>query len=200
MFVHRSLQERKSSNEANWATDGESVMEDISLFRYVSRSLLQLSSHVLMQLPRRLQVLIDTEQYLNSISMVDEHGNIITAGDWAHAPNAAHPDTPPRPSPSQTSEPSVADPTTHNVTTSSSTVHQMDVEDPDSIPPVNNSIIHRRDHHIAWLSYCATVAEFIPSMQDCLGNFDDIRKAIEEGTTSRRVLPRASMKDKGPRK
>jgi hypothetical protein len=200
MFVHRSLQERKSSNEANWATDGESIMEDISLFRYVSRSLLQLSSHVLMQLPRRLQVLIDTEQYLNSISMVDEHGNIITAGDWAHAPNAAHPDTPPRPSPSQTSEPSVADPTTHNVTTSSSTVHQMDVEDPDSIPPVNNSIIHRRDHHIAWLSYRATVAEFIPSMQDCLGNFDDIRKAIKEGTTSRRVLPWASMKDKGPRK
>jgi hypothetical protein len=34
----------------------------------------------------------------------------------------------------------------------------------------------------------------------CLGNFDDIRKAIKEGTTSRRVLPWASMKDKGPHK
>ena len=90
-------------------------MEDISLFRYVSRSLLQVSSHVLMQLPPRLQVLIDTEQFFNSISMVDEHGNIVTAGGWAHAPNAAHPDTPSRPSQSQTSEPLVADPTTHNI-------------------------------------------------------------------------------------
>ena len=116
MFVHRSLQECKSSSEANWATDGESVMEDISLFRYVSRSLLQVSSHVLMQLPLRLQVLIDTEQFLNLISLVDEHGNIVTAGGWAHAPNAAHPDTPPQPSQSQTSEPLVADPTTHNIT------------------------------------------------------------------------------------
>ena len=175
-------------------------MEDISLFRYVSRSLLQVSSHVLMQLPPRLQVLIDTEQFLNSISMVDEHGNIVTAGGWAHAPNAAHPDTPPRPSQSQTSEPLVADPTTHNITPSLSTAHQMDVDDTDSIPPVNISIIHRRDHHLAWLSYCAKVAEFIPSMLDCMGNFDNIRKAIEEGTTSRRVLPRASMKDKGPHK
>ncbi|KIJ90487.1 hypothetical protein K443DRAFT_15192 [Laccaria amethystina LaAM-08-1] len=90
-----SLQQQKSSNEANWATDGESVMEDISLFRYVSRSLLQVSSHVLMQLPPRLRILINTEQFLNSISMVDEDGNIITPGNWAHAPNAAHADTPP---------------------------------------------------------------------------------------------------------
>ena len=42
--------------------------------------------------------------------MVNEDGSIITAGNWSHAPNAAHADTPPRPQPqpplqSQVSEP-----------------------------------------------------------------------------------------------
>ena len=70
-------------------------MEDVSLFRHVSQSLLQVSSHILMQLPPRLCVLINTKQFLNSISMVDEDGNVITPGNLAHAPNAAHADTPP---------------------------------------------------------------------------------------------------------
>jgi len=204
IFFCRSLQLQKSSNEANWATDGESIMEDASLFRYISQSLLQLSSHILMQLPQRLHVLIDTEQFLNSISMVNKDGNIITAGNWSHAPNAAHADTPPRPPPqpplqSQVSEPSTTDPTFHN-TTLSSMAHQADIEEPDSGPPINDSVRHRRDHHLTWLTYCSTVAEFIPSMQDHLGIFEEIRKTIEAGTSSQRLLPQASMKSKGTRK
>jgi hypothetical protein len=198
IFFCRSLQQQKSSNEANWATDGESVMEDASLFRYISRSLFSC------MLPQRLRVLIDTEQFLNSISMVDKDGNIITAGNWSHAPNAAHADTPPRPPPqpplqSQVSEPSTTDPTFHN-TTSSSMAHQADIEEPDSGPPINDSVRHRRDHHLTWLTYCSTVAEFIPPMQDRLGIFKEIRKTIEAGTSSQRLLPRASMKSKGTRK
>jgi len=171
------------------------------LFRYVSRSLLQVSSHVLMQLPPRLRVLIDTEQFLNSISMVDEDGNVITPGNWAHAPNAAHADTPPRP-PLQLhlSEPSIADATLHNITSSSAMAHQTDLEEPDSAPPINNSFHCRQDHHLTWLTYCSRVAEFIPSMQDHMGIFEEIRKTIEAGTSSRRVLPRANAKSKGTRK
>jgi hypothetical protein len=205
MFFCRSLQQQKSSNEANWATDGESIMEDVSLFRYVSRSLLQLSSHVLMQLPQRLHVLIDTEQFLNSISMVDNDGNIITPGNWAHAPNAAHADTPPRPPAQpplqpQTSELSTTDPALHNTTPLSLMPHQTDLEEPDSVPPMNNSFCRLRDHHLTWLTHCSTVAEFIPSMQDHMGMFEEIHKTIEAGTRSRRVLPRASIKSRGPRK
>ena len=180
-------------------------MEDASLFRYVSRSLLQLSSHVLMQLPQRLHVLINTEQFLNSISMVNEDGSIITAGNWSHAPNAAHADTPPRPQPqpplqSQVSEPFTTAPTSHNTTSSSSMGHQADLEEPDSGPPINDSVCHRQDDHLTWLAYCSTVAKFIPSMQDRLGIFEEIRKTIEAGTSSQRLLPRASMKSKGTRK
>ena len=136
--------------------------------------------------------------------MVDEDGNIITAGNWSHAPNAAHADTPPRPPPqpplqSQVSEPSTTAPTSHNTTSSSSMGHQADLEEPDSGPPINDSVRHRRDHHLTWLTYCSTVAKFIPSMQDHVGIFEEIRKTIEAGTSSQRLLPRASMKSKGTR-
>ena len=188
IFFCRSLQQQKASNEANWATDGESVMEDVSLFRYISRSLLQLSSHVLMQLPPRLRVLIDTEQFLNSISMVDKDGNVITPGNWAHAPNAAHADTPPRPP----LQPQISEP--------SSTTHPTNLEEINSVPPINNTFHRRHDHHLTWLTYCSTVAEFIPSMQDHMGIFEEIRQTIEAGTGSRRVLPRANTKSKGTRK
>jgi hypothetical protein len=176
-------------------------MEDVSLFRYVSRSLLQLSSHVLMQLPPRLRVLINTEQFLNSISMVDEDGNIITPGNWAHAPNAAHADTPPRP-PLQPHlpEPPTADAASHNITPSSAMAHQTNLEEPNSAPPINNSFHRRQDHHLTWLTYCSRVAEFIPSMQNHMGIFEEIHKTIEAGTSSRRVLPRANAKSKGTRK
>ena len=48
-----------------------------------------------MQLPQRLHVLIDTEQFLNSISIVNKDGNVITTSNGSHDPNAAHADTPP---------------------------------------------------------------------------------------------------------
>ena len=48
-----------------------------------------------MQLPQRLHVLIDTEQFLNSISIVNKDGNVMTTGNGSHDPNAAHADTPP---------------------------------------------------------------------------------------------------------
>ena len=137
--------------------------------------------------------------------MVDEDCSIITAGNWSHAPNAAHADTPPQPPPqpplqSQVSEPSTTAPTSHNTTSSSSMGHQADLEEPDSGPPINDSVCHRWDHHLTWLTYCSTVAEFIPSMQDRLGIFEEICKTIEAGTSSQRLLPRASMKSKGTRK
>ena len=137
-----------------------------------------------MQLPPRLRVLIDTEQFLNSISMVDKDGNVITPGNWAHAPNAAHADTPPRPP----LQPQISEP--------SSTTHPTNLEEINSVPPINNTFHRRHDHHLTWLTYCSTVAEFIPSMQDHMGIFEEIRQTIEAGTSSRRVLPRANTKAK----
>ena len=67
--------------------------------------------------------------------------------------------------------------------------HQTDLEESNSVPPINNSFHCHQDHHLTWLTYCSRVAEFIPSMQDHMGIFEEIRKTVKAGTSSRRVLP-----------
>lgn len=73
------------ASRANYANDGQVVMEPKALFRFYARGLLQLSNLLLSQLPDTFDVKVDTEAFLRAISINTPEGR-YTADNWAEAP------------------------------------------------------------------------------------------------------------------
>lgn len=81
------------SNEANWAQDGQVLMQPVSHFNYFVRGLLQLCSYLVQQLPTKYKVLIKPEIFLSAFSMEDEDGERMQASAWTGAPDGSAYDT-----------------------------------------------------------------------------------------------------------
>jgi len=81
------------SNEANWAQDGQVLMQPVSHFNFFVRGLLQLCSYLVQQLPIRYKVLINPETFLSAFTMQDDDGERVQARSWAGAPDGSAYDT-----------------------------------------------------------------------------------------------------------
>lgn len=76
-----------TATHANYATDGNEIMDPQSLLDLLSRSTFQLASHILRQTPSRLRARIDPAQLLNAFQFQLESGEILRPTPWKHAPS-----------------------------------------------------------------------------------------------------------------
>lgn len=79
--------EQVYSRHSNFANDGIVVMEPEAHFRFFSRGLLQSNFFMLEQCPAELDIQIDREAWLRSITMRGPDGGRISAADWAEGPD-----------------------------------------------------------------------------------------------------------------
>lgn len=75
------------SSRANIAHDGNVVMDNEALFRFIARGFLQVGFEFFQQLPHELGIAVDAQQLLSSITMQTADGT-VSAGDWAEAPDS----------------------------------------------------------------------------------------------------------------
>lgn len=71
--------------DANWAQDGEILMDDEDLFNFFIRFLLQFCSYLLLQLS--IYVVIDTEVFLSAFTLKSKDGSSTRGASWAYAPD-----------------------------------------------------------------------------------------------------------------
>jgi hypothetical protein len=91
---------------ANWAQDGEVLLDDDELFKFFVRSLLQANVYFIRQLPLRLHARVAPDDFLRAFTKAkdtDREENIpkdinerVDAGSWAFAPTGytRYPDAP----------------------------------------------------------------------------------------------------------
>ena len=170
----RGFEGHKYSNEATWVQDGPNLMDPYPLFQYVSRSLLQICSHVFEQLLPEYEGLISPQDFLHSLTM-KVNGERVTAGEWSAAPDGATCDS------YDTEEDTARDQVdqANELGTTGSRGRSK-----------HNAVVQRRDHEIQWLDHCEKHAKFIPSMANV--NFDEYKERIKLGIRGKRCLPRGS--------
>jgi hypothetical protein len=81
------------TNEANWAQDGHILMQPFSHFNFFVRSLLQLCSYLVQQLPTQYKISIKSDVFLSAFTMENEEGERVQATPWTGAPDGSPYDT-----------------------------------------------------------------------------------------------------------
>ena len=72
-----------SSNAANWAADGLSMMSRPAYLQLMSRGIAQLAAGIVRQMPKELEAQIDYNKILEAISIKDADTNErICADPW----------------------------------------------------------------------------------------------------------------------
>lgn len=89
----RCLELQEYTNEANWAQDGPVLLQPMSHFEFFIRSLLQLCSYLVQQLPASYKVLIKPDVFLSAFSIEDKDGTRVSVQPWATAPDGSAYDT-----------------------------------------------------------------------------------------------------------
>lgn len=90
--MYRGLELQHYSNEANWAQDGHILMRPFSHFNFFVRSLLQLCSYLIQQLPSQYKITIKPDIFLSAFTM-EADGDRVQATPWPGAPDGSAYDT-----------------------------------------------------------------------------------------------------------
>ena len=78
-----------SSNAANWAADGLSMMSRPAYLQFMSRGIAQLAAGIIRQMPKELEAQIDYNKILEAISIKDVDTNErIHADPWELGPGS----------------------------------------------------------------------------------------------------------------
>ena len=78
-----------SSNAANWAADGLSMMSRPAYLQFMSRGIAQLAAGIVRQMPKELEAQIDYNKILEAISIKDADTNeCICADPWELGPGS----------------------------------------------------------------------------------------------------------------
>ena len=86
------------TNYTNYARDGTTILDDVSLLDFFVRSLLILCFYLCCQLPERLHVSIDRDQFLSAFHAKDTSGQPFSLTPWELGPDGpvapSHPTNP----------------------------------------------------------------------------------------------------------
>ena len=95
-FISGLVAKEVCSNEASWALDGRVIMDQYPHFQHVSHLILQLNSYIFQQFPPEYQALVNSEKFLDSVSIIlenkDNISNVpecVNAGTWEYASDGA---------------------------------------------------------------------------------------------------------------
>jgi hypothetical protein len=181
------------SNEANWAQDGQVLMQPISHFNYFVRGLLQLCSYLVQQLPTKYKVLIKPETFLSAFTMEDEDGERVQARSWTGAPDGSAYDTNLEAGdPSATHTP--MDTTNDHETGPDNQIAGGGVGQDDIHTGQLNSIALRRCFALKWMGRQKKRYEFLPIPVDKEPNWEYLRNRWIHGPHGARRIESAKGK------
>jgi hypothetical protein len=164
----RGLELQHYSNEANWAQDGHILMQPYSHFNFFVRSLLQLCSYLVQQLPSQYKITIKPDVFLSAFTM-EADGERVQATPWPGAPDGSAYDT------------NVEQPDNNN-TEALSAIPSSLLGQPLGLQTGQfNSIVLKRQLALQWIERQKQCYQFLPVAVDQEPDWEHIRNKINLG-------------------
>jgi hypothetical protein len=198
--LSRGLELQEYTNEANWAQDGQVLMQPVSHFNFFVRSLLQLCSYLVQQLPTKYKILIDPNVFMSAFSMVNDEGERINASSWQGAPDGSAYDTHIEVSPDETIESPPGGDNDNSQDMQSATANPNDGEPLTGntqvvIPTeLRNLIVVRRQLALQWIDHQENRYRFLPIPTHKSPEWDFLRNKIRIGPHGARRIKAAKRK------